>query len=148
MSEYTAEQMFAASLPRLVGDPIDYLKRKFFALAVENNVPLNGFDGAVAPQDADILDETVPEAFPDSAVIGEDGQVLCQKTWGEYAAVIECGDRTVMLEVGGVNSAGNRAAKPDDAEARLWIAHFGVDNILLPSERSAAMAEHAGEGGE
>jgi hypothetical protein len=148
MSEYTAEQMFAASLPRLVGDPIDYLKRPFFALAVSEGVPLNGFDGAVAPQDAAILDETVPEGFPDSVVLDLDGEALCQKTWGEYSAVLTCGDGMVMLEVGGVNEAGNRPAKPDDAEARLWIEHFGVDNILLPSEIADARAEHAGEGDE
>lgn len=145
---YTELQMFAASLPRLIGDPIEYLKREFLELAVEHDVPLNGFDGAVGPFAATVLDDSVPEAFPDSAVIGDEGQAVCQKTWREYSAVLQCGDGTVLLEVGGVNSAGNRAAKPNDAEVRLWIDYWGVDNVVLKSEIAGVLAEHAGDGGE
>ena len=107
------------------------MSRDQFKSLIANDVPVDGFIGSVEVLKT-VLDENVPITFPNRTLEDGDGNETIL-TWRDYSIFHE-NETHALMHVGCRDKNGNRTDIVGDTELRIWVAYFGVDNLLTRSE--------------
>ena len=125
--------------------PFDDLYKEVFQLLYSKEIEMNDITAYITT-DSVILEEYVPECFPDWSISSDEDGTPIKRKWKDYLLVHYVKGDKVLFLIGHNETEHNRWALTQNEELRLFINKFSTDlsNVYTKEEdMRAIVAEYS-----